>query len=138
MTTERLIETISFKNGLELEIYDMSRPLAGDRWLVQLEARIEVDLEAEAFDGLEDQDRIVSVLRGIYGSRIPYCYIQKKHFVDKNKKEEVLQQFIKNIKESQVPYLGHPEFSRRFLLSRYRELKKKKPWLFSEEAQNPE
>ena len=134
MAAEKLIKTISLKNGLELEIYDMSRPLAGDRWLVQIEARLEVDLEAEVFDELEDRDRILSVFGKMYGSRIPYIYTQKKHFVDKNEKEAFLLQFIQNVKESQVPYLGHPDFSRRLHLSRYRELKKKDPRLFLDET----
>ena len=135
---EKPIETIPLDNGLELEIYDMSRPLAGDRWLVRLEALVNVDFEEEAFESLEDRDRIVAVLRGIYGERVPYQYIQEKHFVDKSNKEKVLQQFVANVKESQVPYLGHPYFSKRFLLSRYRKLKKKDPRLFLEEAQSPE
>ena len=135
---EKPIETISLENGLNLEIYDLSRPLAGDRWLVRLEARVDVDFEEKAFESIEDQDRIVSVLRGIYGVKVPYQYIQEKPFVDKGDREEVLQQFITNVRESQVPYLGHPDFSRRFLLSRYRDLKKKDPRLFLEEVQHPE
>ncbi|MBT9438589.1 MAG: hypothetical protein GAS50_05285, partial [Desulfobacterales bacterium] len=39
---EKLIKTIDLENGLELKLYDASRKLAGDRWLVSLIARMEI------------------------------------------------------------------------------------------------
>jgi hypothetical protein len=36
---EKLIKTIVLKNGLKLEIYDQSRKIAGNRWLVKVEKK---------------------------------------------------------------------------------------------------
>ena len=39
---EKLIRTIVLGNGLILEIYDYSRKLAGDRWLVKIVSKIDI------------------------------------------------------------------------------------------------
>jgi len=37
---EKLIKTLDLKNGLQLKIFNASRNLVGDRWLVSLIARM--------------------------------------------------------------------------------------------------
>jgi hypothetical protein len=39
---EKLIKTLDLENGLQLNIYDASRKLVGDRWLVSLIVRMDV------------------------------------------------------------------------------------------------
>ncbi len=39
-----LLRTIDLESGLELEIYDVSRKLAGDRWYVGFIARVEIPI----------------------------------------------------------------------------------------------
>jgi len=45
----KLIDRVPLENGLTLEMFDRSRPVAGDRWLVSFEARIEVKVRREYF-----------------------------------------------------------------------------------------
>ena len=47
---EKLIETIALKNGLALEIYDQSRKIAGDRWLVKIAAKIDIPIDSLNLD----------------------------------------------------------------------------------------
>jgi hypothetical protein len=44
-----LIEQMKLENGLTLEMFDLSRLVAGGRWLVSFEARIEVRVKPEYF-----------------------------------------------------------------------------------------
>ena len=44
-----LIQRMKLDNGLTLEMFDLSRHVAGDRWLVSFEARIEVKVRREYF-----------------------------------------------------------------------------------------
>ena len=39
---EKLIKTLDLENGLQLNVYDASRELVGDRWLVSLIVRMDV------------------------------------------------------------------------------------------------
>ncbi|MBW1804654.1 MAG: hypothetical protein JRJ85_28510 [Deltaproteobacteria bacterium] len=109
--SEKLFETIKLENDLDLEIWDLSRVIAGDRWLVSLEARINVPITIEHLETLPDKEKILAILKDTLGRKISYRYIQEKFFVDKNK---------------------NPDFARKLVLSKYRELKAKKPHLFSE------
>jgi hypothetical protein len=43
--SENLIKTIVLGNGLILEIYDHSRKVAGDRWLVKMVAKVDIPLD---------------------------------------------------------------------------------------------
>lgn len=53
MSETKRIETIDLDNHLRLEIWDLSRTLPGDRWLVADEARMDIPLDREHFDGLQ-------------------------------------------------------------------------------------
>ena len=128
---EKLIQAIVLDNHLNLEIWDLSRILAGDRWLVCLEARMDISLELKYFDSLPEKEKLFSVMEKIYGPEVPYRYKQAKHFVDQSENDELVHEFIEMMKENLIPYLSHPDFSRRFIMSRLRELKSKQPQLFS-------
>ncbi|MGD2126694.1 MAG: hypothetical protein PVG99_11485 [Desulfobacteraceae bacterium] len=130
MMSDTLVETISLRNKLKLEIWDVSRILAGDRWLLRLEARISVPLKTEFFDAIPEKEKFFPVLEKVFGSEIPYCHVEEKHFVDPNEKEESFQQCLGYLKNNLLPYLNHPDFLRRFVLSRYRALREKNPELF--------
>jgi len=42
---EKLINTIVLGNGLILEIYDHSRKVAGDRWLVKMVSKVDIPID---------------------------------------------------------------------------------------------
>lgn len=130
---EKLIQAIVLDNHLNLEIWDLSRILAGDRWLVCLEARMDISLEMKYFDSLPEKEKLFSVMEKIYGPEVPYRYKEEKHFVDQSEKDELVHEFIEMMKENLIPYLSHPDFSRRFIMSRLKELRTKQPQLFSSE-----
>ncbi len=129
MIKKKLIEKIRLSNGLDLELLDGSRVLAGDRWLVSLEARIEMPVDRSHLDGIKDADQIIEILRRQYGEKVVYSYTQERHFVDEKEKESVFNQFKENVKNI-LSYLSHPNFVQKALLARYRDLKRKVPWLF--------
>jgi len=131
--SEKLIQAIVLDNHLNLEIWDLSRILAGDRWLVCLEARMDISLEMKYFDSLPEKEKLFSVMEKIYGPKVPYRYKEEKHFVDQSEKDELVHEFIEMMKENLIPYLSHPDFSRRFIMSRLRELRSKQLQLFSSE-----
>ena len=48
---KKLVDEIKLKNGLTLLLYDRSKLLAGDRWLIALEAYMEVEVKPEYLEG---------------------------------------------------------------------------------------
>lgn len=127
---ERLVESISLENGLTLDILDSSRVMAGDRWLVHLIARIEVFPAPGLLDPLPDGDRLLGILKQEHGENIEYRADLKKHFVSETDRHRVFQDFKDTVHKEKLPYLSHPDFARRFALSRISELTRKKPLAF--------
>ena len=46
MTTEKLLSRHPLDNGLTIEFWDLSRPMIGDRWIITLELRITIPINA--------------------------------------------------------------------------------------------
>ncbi|HDM09653.1 MAG TPA: hypothetical protein ENF92_03950 [Desulfobacteraceae bacterium] len=126
----RLVEIIELDNDLKVEIWDLSRVLAGDRWLVSLEARADVPLAPEVLSSTDEKEKLLEVLRRVYGDKVSYRYKQERHFVDKREKEALFQEFLGILKRNVVPYLSHRDFARRLVASKIRELKARDPRLF--------
>ena len=120
--------SIPLENGLTLELYDESRPV-GDWWLVLLLARMEVPLDPGLLRSVPEGDRLLSALRREHGDRLEYRAELKKHFVAEKEKERVLEGFTDIVLQEKRPYLAHPDFARRFALSRVAELRRKDPRL---------
>jgi len=127
---KRLIEKIELDNSLCLELWDGSRVLAGDRWLISVEARIEVPIDEKYLDGVPEADRIISILKKQYGDKVAYSYTQERHFVDEREKDSIFNEFVNNVKKNIIGYLSHPKFATKTLIAKYRDLKRKAPWLF--------
>lgn len=128
--SEKLHETITLDNHLKLEIWDLSRAVAGDRWLVSLEIRIDIPLEIAHLESIPDKEKAFAVLRKAFGEKVTYSYKQEKHFVDEKRKDDVFQSHWERLKDNLLSYLSHPDFAGRLVLSKYLELKNKSPQLF--------
>jgi hypothetical protein len=128
--TERLLESIPLENGLTLEILDACRITAGDRWLVHLIARIRVPAAPGLLDSIPDGRRLLEILKRECGETLEYRADLKRHFVSREDRDRVFQEFRDIVRGEKRPYLSHPEFPRRFALSCLSELTRKKPLLF--------
>lgn len=118
---ERFIDKMTLGNGLVLEFYDGSRPLAGDRWMVLFAAAIDVDVEKAWTQGGPDAPISVEQLRSVLGGTVRFRYERKSHFVDENKKDAVFQRLKKDFLDTNMGYLSNPDFARRFVLGKYRQ-----------------
>jgi hypothetical protein len=123
-------DTISLGNGLSLEIWDNSRKVAGNRWLVSMEIRIDIPLSIGNLGGLTNKEEVFSALKAEYGDKVTYRHELEKHFVDDNKKKEVFNKFMETAREDLFAYLSHPNFAKKFTLLKYKKLKTQDPRLF--------
>ncbi len=134
MTEPVLIESIPLDNDLTLDLLDASRPMAGDRWLVHLVARMEILLTPDLLSSVQEDDRHRAVLHEAFGDRLEYRADLKRHFVDQKNWQEVLRRLVEIVRREKMGYLAHPDFAERFVAHRVSELRRAKPWLFAEGA----
>jgi len=117
---KNLIETITLPNGLILELWDKSRPMAGDRWLISLLAKVEVPVLPEYFSTLDNGEQAYRDLLAAYGD--PLVFIQNRHFVDEKDTKDVLAGICQRFKDNLLSYLGNPRFALLYVMKKYGDL----------------
>ncbi len=98
-----LIDRKKIADRIEVSFFDLSRPLAGDRWLLELrcEATVPIGEEWRA----EAPEAAASL-----GEYLTFATTKVRHFVDQGEKTEVLQELQKEMEATLFPYLAGPSF----------------------------
>lgn len=117
MTPEK-IESIELDNGLTLNLFDLSRKVASDRWLVKLEAAIDINVTEDYFNDKVPMPVPISEMRAKLGDRATYTYQAERNFVDAKDKDALLGQLQSNLL-AQIRYYSHTNFAGRFLIKEY-------------------
>jgi len=126
---EKLIKTLDLGNGLQLNVYDASRKLVGDRWLVSLIVRMDVPvteaLKKNSRESVENIDEIKDML----GESVLFEKKREKIFVDTAEKEMVFKGLCDMFLNSSMKYLSKGIFPKQYVLKMYKEEMKKKSLL---------
>jgi len=114
------IETIRLKNGLNLEIRDLSRKIAGDRWQVELQARITIPVEARWFGPNSPAPADIASLCAVLGQTTRFEYRDTRNFIDEREKEPLFDSMRATVKQNALKYYEHPDFPARYLIRQYK------------------
>lgn len=120
----QLVESITLENGLVLEIWDYSRRLAGDRWLVGMLAQIVVEAPREAFSREEFYEVFLEEEEG----RVYYRHRKERTFVDEREREAIFEQLKRRFLEAALGYLSHPSFRERLIAAEVALYERRKLW----------
>jgi len=125
---EKLIKTMVLKNGLTLEIYDQSREIAGDRWLVKMAAKIDIPIDHLCLrDGLSKHVTL-NALKEAFDNRIRYEQRRERNFIAEKEKDAVFNDLMNSFLTSTREYLSHPNFAMRYAVKEYLKLQQQKMW----------
>jgi hypothetical protein len=126
MTTEKLLSRHPLDNGLILEFWDLSRLMIGDRWIITLELRITIPINAANLppDLLDQEADIVRAL----GSEIAFSQRDERNFIDAKEFDASLGEMQARLLTLAPSYYGHPEFAGRLIRKRYAEFQEKQRW----------
>jgi len=122
----KLLSRHDLKNGLVLEFYDRSRPVAGDRWQVVVEARVVVAVTGQNLPP-ELRPQAAQVTAAL-GPEAVFAKEEVRHFVAAAELAGLLAEIEKQLLSSLSAYLGHPEFAARFLRKKFADYQKAKSW----------
>ena len=125
---EKLIKTIDLENGLELKLYDASRKLAGDRWLVSLIARIEIPTNELLLK--KDGSPLLNIdeVRKALGEKLLFEQKRDKIFIDEKEKDEVMKEIQDFFLSSSLSYFSHSDFPQKYVLKKFNEKIKRDSW----------
>jgi len=110
-------------NGLTLEIRDRTRLLAGDRFLVTLVFTLDADIRKEYLGNGAGSETDYEDLLKEYGPRVRYEAREERNFIGEEELDTVRTELIEAFLDSALPYLSKPDFARRLVLRKLRELR---------------
>lgn len=116
------VEKIPLPNGLVVEIYDRSRPIARDTVHVRMDVRMEVPLEERFFD----DPVCCREMAALFGPAPAYVYRKERTFTPAGKAKEVFEELLGDFRKDILPYLGNPRFAERFARAKEREAKERR------------
>ncbi|MEW6258823.1 MAG: hypothetical protein AB1547_02855 [Thermodesulfobacteriota bacterium] len=123
-TTEQPIQTISLENGLILQLMDLSRRVAGDRWNVRIKATIGIRVE-DVLIRIDQQHRKEEI-ENVLGKEVVFEKEMIRNFIDEREKQTVVDQLCRSFLENAMTYLSRQHFAERFLFKQYRETLERK------------
>lgn len=124
MTSEKLLSRHFLRNGLTLEVWDRSRAVAGDRWLVALEGRITIPINDSTLP--VDLRSQAAVIGAALGPEIVFSQRDERNFIAAAEVAEMLQDMENRLRELAAKYLGHPDFPGRFIRRKYAEYQERR------------
>jgi hypothetical protein len=127
--TAKLIRSEKLANGLTLELLDLSRPVAGDRWAVAVMARAAVPVNAQTADGAAER---WTEVRDLLGPEVVYEKKISRNFIDGAEKDALVAAMAASFCDQAAPYIARPLFAARFVRQRYRAALAKRGWVPAE------
>ena len=127
---EKLVKTIVLENGLILEIYDHSRKIAADRWLVKMVSKVDIPIDylIRNAGGSSQLNLNIDELRNFFNACIRYEQKRERNFINETEKDTVFDDLLTSFLKSSQAYLSHPDFPVRYAVREYLKLKQRSSW----------
>ena len=125
---ETLIKAMDLDNGLKLEIYDISRKLAGDRWYVGMVARIDIPLNDLRSTDQLFSDYSVDEIRDGLGETVRFQEKRERHYIDEREKDAMFQNMTDSFVKTTLNYLSHPDFPGKYILKEFKANQRERAW----------
>ncbi|MBW1759755.1 MAG: hypothetical protein JRI88_05495 [Deltaproteobacteria bacterium] len=118
---ETLVKTIDLENNRKLTIYDVSRKVGADTWLVTMIARVEILINELLFNK-EDRSSIdLDKIRKALGEKVCFELKIDRNFINEAKKDKVFNGLCDVFLANTLSYLSHPDFPKKFVLKKFKE-----------------
>ena len=126
--TAQILETRTLANGTTLTLHDASRRQAADRWIVVLEARVAIPVEASCLPSELMGDLSLETVRNQLGETVVYTSRMERVFVPDENKQDLMTRFQDEFNRNTVPYLSNPAFPARFIRKQIHDDQKQQAW----------
>ncbi len=122
------MERKKLDNGLTLELFDYSRKIAGDRWLVGFLARVPLEITMDDFSHVPDGQRIFEQFVESEGRTIYFEIKKERNFIDEAEKSGVLNDLLQDFRLNTLPYLGHESLANGIKKKRIAQFRERQQW----------
>jgi len=122
-----LLKKIELESGLELQIFDVSRRLAGDRWYVGFAAQVEIPMAFLA-NRADSAEIDIEKMKAALGETVRFEQKRERHYIDEKEKDSVLESLMRNFLDSTLQYLSAKDFAKKYALKVYKKEIEKASW----------
>ncbi len=107
--------------GICIVITDMSRRMAGDRWLIKINCEAKVPVAEEYWSAISHvNEELQDCIRNKIGSHAIYSTTQKRTFIAEDEKDTVIKSIINTLEENALKYIANPEFPKKLFFQKYK------------------
>ncbi len=117
---------IELENKHCLEIFDDSRKIGEDAYVVIVTAKMEIPVNKELFSTQDVSDDMFEDIVNTLGSPVVYEYKLERNMIFANDKDEVLENLVTTFLDNTGQYVAKPSFPEKLVLKEYRERIEKK------------
>jgi hypothetical protein len=119
-----LIEEKNLSNRMRLRLYDHSRRLAADRWLIRLHGEAQIIPAPEFLAEIrEDDPELLTTMREQLGAGVVFTLDKERRFVAEEEKQEAFTELLSQVNNHMLAYLASPTFPEKLFRRRREELK---------------
>ncbi|MDI6853775.1 MAG: hypothetical protein QME75_09280 [Deltaproteobacteria bacterium] len=126
MQREKFLSRHHLPNGLVMELWDLSRHTAGDRWQVTVEVRVSIPISRQNLPAAY-QDRFDDIVAAL-GPQITFTKQEVRNFIGEKEVPALVRKIEAELFASISSYLGHPEFAPRFILKTFKDVQERQRW----------
>ena len=112
---------IDLDHGHCLNIFDDSRKIGADAWVVIMTAAMEIPVEYDLFKTESVDETTFDDILTTLGSPIEYRYRVERNMIFDHEKEDVLKKVVDSFLENTGRYVANPKFPEKLVLKEYRQ-----------------
>ena len=122
-TTGTRIRKIELENRQTLEIFDLSRKISADAYVVIMQATMEIKVDPDLFDEGLLSGLTIDEIRGTLGEKVIYEYRLERNFILNHEKDQVLASLVDTFLKNMGQYIAHPRFASKLVLKQFKDRK---------------
>jgi len=112
---------LDLEHGHCLEIFDDSRKIGADAWVVIMTATMKIPLEMSLFTSEPLSDSEFDDILNILASPIEYRYRLERNMIMDHEKDAVLENLVNTFLENTGRYVANPKFPEKIALKEYKD-----------------
>jgi len=120
-----IIEQRSLENNMTLTVYDQSKKMAGDRWLVKIICEAELPVDDVFFSRLPEADSdLQAEIREKMAGSVKFSATKERTFIAESERAALVELMVADILTNMVTYLNKPGFPGKLFARKYEEMRK--------------
>ena len=116
---EKLINVYKLDNNQDLEIYDLSRKISDDGWVVILLIRITIEITDALFKDGAPKAVSIDELQRVVGDRATFEVRMERNFIQDKNKDKEFNDLLNSFLKTSRAYLSRQSFPAKFVLKEY-------------------